>query len=811
MKRCTCLVAGLLCLALAPAAALAQSTLYWDVNGSADGGKDEGGFGDGTWSGTDVNWNTDPTGGAAGTLSAWTNALDHAVFSAGSNVVGDPVVDVDLTVAGTQSAASVLFEEGYVKVLSGVIDTPQVTINTGAKLGVTTVTNISAAAGKITLAGGTYEMNNFGHAGSFIFAAKALEINGSGTIHYDDTVARTPTDCQCTIYTPGVGNGILGVGGTPTAGAGTLIKTGAGEVRVQGAQLANFSFEKLVIQEGLYRVGSSGTAVPEWERGFGATPPSLLTDAITLDGGEIGSSVALTLSANRGVTVTPNGGTFQNGGAGVVNFQGPLTGSGTITVTGTLLSPTSLNHGVSTGGTTLSNASNVSTFNGNVVISSSTLTLTTSLTTPNFSGGVTVTPPTGSAVPGDVTTIGTVSIAAAQTFTAGSDNNSTSYAGRVIGAGTFRKVGSGTLTLDSSQTVHAEGSTVTNYTGEWSNTGGVIIDGGTIRFGTSLAGFGTLTPVTVNNGATLDMNNINDTFGGLVSDAGNTTGQVLQGSGNLTLAAATGTRTFAGTITGSGNFNKGRALPGGAADVATQILTGNNSLGPVNVNAGSLIFNGTNTTGAVTVNGGTLGGTGSVSGAATVNSDAHVAPGSSGIGTLTLNGGLTLNAGSILDFELGAPGTSDLLNVTLSNGLNIAGATTVNLSNAGGLAVGNYTLIDYAGSLGGNFANLALGTTPSGFSYALNNTGSVITLSVTGASAPDGDYNNNGVVDAADYVLWRKNPSAFGGDPAGFNTWKTTFGQASPGAGSGGAVPEPASFAIIMLGLTAFAGFRRSR
>ena len=67
----------------------------------------------------------------------------------------------------------------------------------------------------------------------------------------------------------------------------------------------------------------------------------------------------------------------------------------------------------------------------------------------------------------------------------------------------------------------------------------------------------------------------------------------------------------------------------------------------------------------------------------------------------------------------------------------------------------------------------------------------------------DGDYNGDGSVDAADYVLWRKDPASFGGDPGGYNTWRQNFG-ASLGNGSGdlsaGAVPEPASLALVVMG-----------
>jgi hypothetical protein len=40
-----------------------------------------------------------------------------------------------------------------------------------------------------------------------------------------------------------------------------------------------------------------------------------------------------------------------------------------------------------------------------------------------------------------------------------------------------------------------------------------------------------------------------------------------------------------------------------------------------------------------------------------------------------------------------------------------------------------------------------------------------------------GDYNGDGNVDAADYVVWRKDPASFGGDPDGYNAWRADFGE----------------------------------
>ena len=85
--------------------------------------------------------------------------------------------------------------------------------------------------------------------------------------------------------------------------------------------------------------------------------------------------------------------------------------------------------------------------------------------------------------------------------------------------------------------------------------------------------------------------------------------------------------------------------------------------------------------------------------------------------------------------------------------------------------------------------------------YASESIGQVIFESIVDLL---GDYNGNGVVDAADYVAWRNNPSAFGG-ATGYDTWKANFGK-TLGAGSVAstgnlsAIPEPT--AGLLCGLT---------
>jgi phospholipase/lecithinase/hemolysin len=72
-----------------------------------------------------------------------------------------------------------------------------------------------------------------------------------------------------------------------------------------------------------------------------------------------------------------------------------------------------------------------------------------------------------------------------------------------------------------------------------------------------------------------------------------------------------------------------------------------------------------------------------------------------------------------------------------------------------------------------------------------------------------GDFNGDGVVDAADYVSWRAGQSS-AHIPDDYNVWAAHFGQiAADGAGLGAAVPEPATISICGLAFLSFFGMRR--
>jgi formylglycine-generating enzyme required for sulfatase activity len=73
----------------------------------------------------------------------------------------------------------------------------------------------------------------------------------------------------------------------------------------------------------------------------------------------------------------------------------------------------------------------------------------------------------------------------------------------------------------------------------------------------------------------------------------------------------------------------------------------------------------------------------------------------------------------------------------------------------------------------------------------------------TVASAEDvGDFNHDGLTDAADYIVFRKNNGA----AADYNAWRAYFNESIPGGGASFAtsIPEPSSMMLLMVALATF-------
>jgi autotransporter-associated beta strand protein len=320
MKRFRILGAVIAILAAGATSAHA-ATGYFDVN---DTGTESGVTNDSvyTWdTGTTLNWN--PVADGTGTAIAWANG-DDAVFSAGGDAIGQRY---GVNIAAGTTATSALIDDGTLVINTGVLDTGTgaVTVDgTDATLEIASTLRLNAAGKVVLKNGGTLLQTNPGGAGSFISASKTLEIDGAGTVSFN---LPAPT-CNCTIYGPTGTNTIAGVGGTTTnGGAGTLTKTGTGEFRYQNVGIANSTYAKLVVEDGLFRLGNAGAT--NTELGFGAAPLAFLADAITINGGAIGTSFGVTLHANRGITIGSEGAWFNNS-AGTMTVPGVVTGTGSL-------------------------------------------------------------------------------------------------------------------------------------------------------------------------------------------------------------------------------------------------------------------------------------------------------------------------------------------------------------------------------------------------------------------------------------------------------------------------------------------------
>jgi hypothetical protein len=249
----------------------------------------------------------------------------------------------------------------------------------------------------------------------------------------------------------------------------------------------------------------------------------------------------------------------------------------------------------------------------------------------------------------------------------------------------------------------------------------------------------------------------------------------------------------------------------------------------VNIETGGVVAlqGGTIDTQFVELLGGELRGNGSVvTGSGPIpgqveNRSGVVSPGN-GVGTLNIEGRFANGVDGTLEFELGgtAAGTQyDQL--VIAGTAAIHGTLNVTLADLGSGAFqpspGNsFTLLTATEGVGGTFDDLQL---PGGFHWNVAYNTDTVVLSVAGLAIP-GDYNGNGAVDAADYVVWRNSVGAAGSSlPADgngdhvvnqddYNMWRSNFGRSS---GSGAvtvtvaAVPEPGSLPLVMLG--AVAGF----
>ncbi|WP_231584921.1 autotransporter domain-containing protein [Bordetella pseudohinzii] len=464
--------------------------------------------------------------------------------------------------------------------------------------------------------------------------------------------------------------------GWQLAGTASLSTDAAGsEVRVLGGNTAAIATE--IHGGGSLNKTEGGTLVLSGANGYA--------------GGTIVSGGVLSVSrdANLGQAaagVTLNGGTLRVSDPGYALTSRDLTvgaGNGALDLAGDFhLNGHLAGNGVLSklGSGTLFLEQSGSAFTGNLVLQAGTI----SAQAANALGAPAITLARGTTLAlnnhdqtiKSIAGAGDVALGAA-TLRTGGDNTSTTLAGAITGSGSLIKQGGGRFTLIGAN----------HYSG------GTTIEGGTLIAGYSQAlGTGGLT---VANGALMDFNGYDQTLTSL-DGAGN----IELGAAALAVGAGDGDSHFAGTLSGGGSLTK--------LGTGTLTLSGISSYtGPTTISAGTLTVDGAINRSAVQVaSGARLAGNGVV-GSTTVASGGRIAP--SGLGSLHVAGNLSLAAGALLDYQIGAPGTPSTpgasSHLQVDGDLSLNG--TLNLDDtAGGL--GYYRLIRYDGALLGG--GLALGT-----------------------------------------------------------------------------------------------------
>lgn len=526
------------------------------------------------------------------------------------------------------------------------------------------------------------------------------------------------------------------------------------------------------------------------------------------------------LTNNGTVSPVPSAVTLSFNGAGLDNQGDIFLAGGTLTGAGPLA-----NNAVLTGRGTLAGSGGF-TNNGLVSVSGGTLTLANSGTNAN---NAQLDIPAGQQLRltgANLANFGTIYMNGGTV--SGSATLTNNNAGVISGHGSISNSlnNLGTLAVESG---------ILNVPSGFNNSGEIYLAGG----GATLSGSGAIinTGVVRGDGAVSKAVN-NGAIGEIRAEAGKrikfTAGSAGANFGLINLQGGTAeftqglTNALGGRIVGRGMLKVGSAgltnygnvaLSSGIADVFGDVVndTGSAAIGiTVSGNADVTFWDDlTNAAGSLfRVSGdssatffGTFAGAG-VSGTGNSYFEADITPGFSPA-TVDFGGNASLSDQARLVMELGGtdPGTR-YGQLHVSRRLSLGGTLTVSLIDGFMPASGQaFDILDW-GSLTGTFATLQLPALSGPLSW---NTSQLYTAGVLGVGLA-GDFNNNGMVDAADYVVWRKSLGTTY-TQNDYNVWRAHFGDVAgtgTDATANAAVPEPTTLLLMALMVNGW-NFRQKR
>jgi len=572
--------------------------------------------------------------------------------------------------------------------------------------------------------------------------AFAASFNVTGT----DSAAKTLNTGETgTVTSPGNLNLASGSGATVTVTGGTVSINNAGQIRQTGtgrAIDANVAGTSLtLLNSGV--ISSAGanetirlaqTATLFLTNQLGATISSSEADAIRPGNNSIITNFG-TIAASPANAASPSGSDgidlrTQRTGITIDN-SGTISGRHGIATDGANAGPSSVTVTNNAGGTIF--ALNGSGLNIDGVSTTVTANVTNAFGA-TIKGGVmsAATAGDGDGIDvdgvltlhnsGDVLGLGARGANNAEGIAAGGGSITNTATGRIIGSSLFADAPNG----DTSRA--SNGILIDNSSGGNAIAATTITNSGRIegKTGVGVRMIGTFANTVTNNADGVIRGNSADaavqtgdgadtvTNRGTIQNSSGSIAIALQG-GNDTLNLLGGAAVVTGNIDGGTGTNTLNVTPGagGTFSYAGQVT----NFASVNIGAGKLSLASTASVDAAVIvgSGGILAGTGTLLQSVSLQNGAQIAAGNSP-GVLNITGNLNLVDGAAFTFELGAnAANSDL--VAVGGALNFTGAGTVlfNFVNLG-LLPGTYDLITFNTLSGLSLGNLALGSTPLGFS-----------------------------------------------------------------------------------------------